>query len=159
MNIPLKSEYLPALFNFLAAGIVFIICFFIDLKFPDYFGLMKELGIVVVYAGFSISLWAAFYLKSAINGMVLPKLNQLVKDGPYRYCRHPVYLGMTIAFIGMAIALRSWLGIISVLLLFLPSEIFRAKLEDAALSEKFGNEWDEYADNTNFFIPKIRIIK
>jgi protein-S-isoprenylcysteine O-methyltransferase Ste14 len=70
--------------------------------------------------------------------------------------RHPVYLGMTIALLGAAISLRSWPGMVAVLLLFLPSEIYRAWLEERALSAKFGGEWLKYAARTSFILPFIR---
>jgi len=62
-------------------------------------------------------------------------------------------LGITIAFIGLTIALKSWLGLLVVFLIFLPSEIHRAILEEKLLSEKFGEEWIDYKNNTSFFIP------
>jgi protein-S-isoprenylcysteine O-methyltransferase Ste14 len=40
-----------------------------------------------------------------------------------------------------------------VFIFFLPSEIYRAKLEEKALHEKFEKEWEEYIRNTGFFLP------
>jgi protein-S-isoprenylcysteine O-methyltransferase Ste14 len=45
------------------------------------------------------------------------------------------------------------LQLLAVLLIFLPSEIYRAKLEEKLLSEKFGDKWIVYKNNTSFFIP------
>lgn len=146
-------EYLPAVLNLFAAAIIMIISFSDYFKFSIQFVNAKLVGIVIVYIGMGIFLWASFYLKRAIAGMIQPRLDNLVTNGPYKYCRHPVYLGMTIAFIGLAFALKSWLGLLSVLLMFLPSEIHRAKLEEKLLLEKFGEEWMTYKNNTSFFIP------
>ena len=84
-----------------------------------------------------------------------PRLEYLVKNGPYRFISHPVYLGFTIAIIGPAVANRSWLGMIAALTLFLPIEIYRAKLEEKVLTEKFGSEWDNYVSQTGFIFPFI----
>jgi protein-S-isoprenylcysteine O-methyltransferase Ste14 len=43
-----------------------------------------------------------------------------------------------------------------VFLLFLPSEIYRAKLEEKALESKFGSEWEDYTAQTGFFLPYVR---
>ena len=148
-----KSEYLPAIINLFAAAVIMIISFSGYFKFSILPVNAKLIGIIIVYIGIGIFIWAWFYLKRAIAGMIQPRLNNLVTNGPYKYCRHPVYFGMTISFIGMAFALRSWLGLLAVLIIFLPSEIYRAKLEEKSLSEKFGEDWTTYKNNTSFFIP------
>jgi len=85
--------------------------------------------------------WASFYLKGAITRIIQPRLNNIVINGPYKYCRHPLYYGISVALIGVTIALKSWLGLITVLFIVLPSEIHRAKLEEKLLLERFGDEW------------------
>ena len=149
------SEYLPAIFNLLAAACVFLFSFLIDFRFSLSRGIAKTIGMLLVGIGMSMVLYAALYIKGAFLGEVEPRLKVLVKDGPYRMVRHPVYLGMTIALAGIPVALRSWSGLIGVLVLFLPSEIYRAKLEEQALSKKFGSEWDNYAAQTGFILPLI----
>ena len=67
-----------------------------------------------------------------------------------------VYLGMTIALFGVTVSLRSWLGMISVFLLFLPTEIYRAKLEEKALFRLFGAEWESYLSQAGFFLPIVQ---
>jgi len=119
-------EYLPAVLNLFAASIIIIISFSDYFKFSIPSINAKLVGIIIVYIGMGIFLYASFYLKRAITGMIQPRLDNLVTKGPYKYCRHPVYLGITIAFIGLTIALKSWLGLLVVFLIFLPSEIHRA---------------------------------
>ncbi len=146
-------EYMPAVINLFSAAIIMFVSFSDYFKFSIPFINEKLLGIIIVYIGMGIFIWASFYIKRAIAGMIKPTLNNLVINGPYKYCRHPVYFGITAAFFGLAFALKSWLGILSVLLIFLPSEMYRAKLEEKLLSEKFGKEWITYKNNTRFFIP------
>lgn len=117
---------------------------------------MKIIGIIIVYIGVGIFIWAAIYLKKAISGFISPRLDYIVKDGPFKFSRHPVYFGMIVAMFGLAISLRSWLEMLAVLFLFLPSEIHRAKLEEKELSNKFGKVWIDYVNKTNFFFPKFK---
>jgi protein-S-isoprenylcysteine O-methyltransferase Ste14 len=35
----------------------------------------------------------------------------------------------------------------------LPTEIYRAKLEEKALAQKFGAEWENYSKKTGFILP------
>jgi protein-S-isoprenylcysteine O-methyltransferase Ste14 len=147
------NRYLPAILNIFSAIAVFLVSFLVDLRIPMSKGMAKVLGLIIVYAGMALVAWAAFYIKEAMAGVVEPRLEVLVKDGPYRFVRHPVYVGTAIALAGVTVVLRSWLGLLSVALLFLPTELHRAKLEEQALARKFGTEWEAYARQTNFFLP------
>lgn len=149
------KEYLPSVLNMFAAACVFLFSLYLDLRFAFSRDIAIVVGVLLVGIGMSIVLYAAYYLKGAFMGEVEPRLDFLVKEGPYRIVRHPVYLGMTIALAGVPVALRSWVGLLAVFILFLPSEIFRAKLEEKALAKKFGSEWDNYAAETGFFLPVI----
>jgi protein-S-isoprenylcysteine O-methyltransferase Ste14 len=53
-------------------------------------------------------------------------------------------------------ASRSWVGLLAAAGLFLPTAVYRAKLEEKALSQEFGVEWQEYARSVGFFSPSIR---
>ncbi len=147
------SEYLPGILNGVTGVGVLLLSFVVELRFAVSSALAKPLGLIIVALGMSLAIWASVHIKSAILGEVEPRIEVLVQEGPYRFVRHPVYLGMTIALIGATIALRSWLGMIGVFLLFLPSEIYRARLEDRALLRKFGTNWTNYAAQTSFVFP------
>jgi len=107
----------------------------------------------------AIIIWAVYHLKKGILGGIEPENDVLVKTGPYKCIRHPVYLGMTIAMLGIPVAFESWIGLLAVLIFFLPTEIYRAKSEEKALSGKFGKEWDEYKRETGFFLPVKKRVK
>ncbi|MCF6466071.1 methyltransferase family protein [Clostridium sp. Cult2] len=151
-----KNEFLPSILNVIAGIGVFIISFLVEIRVPISTEVAKFLGLFIVSVGITLVIWSAMHIKEAFFGEVEPKLDVLVKNGPYRFIRHPVYLGMTIAFTGLPIALRSWLGLIGVFFLFLPSEIYRAKLEEKALKSKFGSEWEDYTAQTGFMLPYVR---
>lgn len=150
------NKYLPGILNGITGIGVILISFLIEYRFSMSRGISRPLGFFMVAAGMLLAVWAAVHIKGAILGEVAPKLDVLVKTGPYRFVRHPVYLGMTISFVGVAVSLRSWSGMIIVFLLFLPTEIFRAKLEEKALLRLFGSEWENYGSQTGFILPFIR---
>jgi protein-S-isoprenylcysteine O-methyltransferase Ste14 len=150
------NEFIPAILNGVSGIGIFLISFLVDWRFPMSKATAKPLGMLIVAAGMALVIWAAVHIKRAFLGEVEPRLEILVQNGPYRFIRHPVYLGMTIAIAGLTIALRSWLGLIGVFLLFLPSEIYRAKLEERALLHKFGGKWENYKARTGFILPSSR---
>jgi len=147
------EKYLPASLNVLSALAVFILSFLMRYQFPLDIRTAKIAGLVLVYTGMALAAWATFYIKGAVFGMVEETRGILVKNGPYRLVRHPVYLALTVAILGIPVSLGSWPGLVAVFLLFLPTEIYRAKLEDKALALKFGKEWEEYAGKTRFMLP------
>ncbi len=76
----------------------------------------------------------------------------LVKDGIYRYIRHPQYLGIFLMMIGMLI---QWPTIITLIMFpVLVVTYYRlAKREEEIMVKEFGDEYLEYRERTPAFIP------
>jgi protein-S-isoprenylcysteine O-methyltransferase Ste14 len=142
--------------NLVAVVLVFYISYLTKLGFslPENLN-RKILGLIIVYLGMAIVVWAVWHLRKGIFGGIEPEKNHLVKTGPYKHIRHPVYLGMTIAMLGIPIFFVSWMGLLAVLIIFLPTEIYRAILEEKLLASKFGKEWDEYKGKSGFLFPPL----
>jgi protein-S-isoprenylcysteine O-methyltransferase Ste14 len=149
------NDNVPAILNVFAGLIVLFISFTVELRFQVPRETAKGLGLFIVATGMFLVIWAATYLKGAFLGEVEPRGDVLVREGPFVLVRHPVYLGMVIALLGAVIVLRSWPGLLGVFLLFLPSEIYRAKLEEKALARRLGAEWHDYAASKGFILPMV----
>ncbi len=82
------------------------------------------------------------------------KSQKLVTDGPYKYIRHPLYLGETLRNFGIVVILSSLYGILLVMIAtaFL---LFRMNLEEEMLVEAFGSDYEDYKKNTKRLIPYI----
>lgn len=81
--------------------------------------------------------------------------HQLIRHGPYARVRHPIYLGMLLFLLGLAVALGHWLQLIAALPLFLAGTSIRTKLEDRLLESEFGPEFTDYARTTPSMIPRL----
>jgi len=113
------------------------------------------LGLLLFVLGFAIFAWAVAYLRTASLGVVAPVTEELAMVGAYRLVRHPQYLGIVVALVGLTVALRSLWALAATLVLFVPVSICRAKLEERAVARRFGALWDDYVSRTKFLIPGI----
>jgi protein-S-isoprenylcysteine O-methyltransferase Ste14 len=117
--------------------------------------LIKPLGFAVFAGGMLLFIACVIYLKRAFLGDVEPVTDRLIATGPHRWVRHPLYLSMILATIGLAIAFRSlWVSVI-VLFVFVPAGLWRARLEEQALEPRFGQEWEDYVAGTYFILPPV----
>ena len=67
-------------------------------------------------------------------------------SGPYRYTRHPLYLGSSLIGVGMAIIANN-LVVALIVIAYLAMTLTAAmRSEEAHLREKFGDAYDAYAE-------------
>jgi protein-S-isoprenylcysteine O-methyltransferase Ste14 len=132
---------------------VIVVSLFINLRINELVYEIKSIGWVLLVTGLIVFGWAFIFIKHAILGLDNSESNILITNGPYKFVRHPIYLGMIISLSGVALILRSWPGIIIVLIIFIPSVIYRIKNEENYLLERYKEQWREYYNNTPAFIP------
>lgn len=145
--------YLPGTLNAVAGIAVVGLSLLAGSRLPLPEHVARASGIALVISGMSLVGWAAVHLRGAFMGEVEPVLDTLVNSGPYQYVRHPVYLGMSLALLGVALTLRSWPGMVALGAGFVPTVIYRARLEERALWARFGFVWTRYAARTGFMRP------
>jgi protein-S-isoprenylcysteine O-methyltransferase Ste14 len=82
--------------------------------------------------------------------------HQLVRTGPYRIVRHPIYASMLCAFLAIATMAARPLYVAVGLVLFLAGTEIRVQIEDALLADYFGSEFRDYQRTTPAYIPLLR---
>jgi protein-S-isoprenylcysteine O-methyltransferase Ste14 len=113
------------------------------------------LGAVLVAAGLLLAVWARLKLAGNWSGTVtLKEGHEIVRSGPYRWVRHPIYSGLLLAFIGSAVALGQWRGLVAVLLAAVAFWA-RMRLEERRLGEHFGQTYAEYRRTSWALIPFV----
>lgn len=80
--------------------------------------------------------------------------HRLIKHGIYKHIRHPAYLGTSLFSIGISLIFSSLSGFLLMLALS-SSYLYRIRLEESVLLEKFGDEYREYKKKTKKIIPFI----
>jgi len=85
---------------------------------------------------------------------VIREDHQLITHGIYRYTRHPVYLGVIMAILGLPIFASSLYGLL-IMLVLIPIFLYRIGMEERLLTEEFGDAYRDYQETTSKLVPFI----
>jgi protein-S-isoprenylcysteine O-methyltransferase Ste14 len=80
--------------------------------------------------------------------------HRLIKDGIYKHLRHPAYSGSFLFCFGIPLLFSSLNGFL-VMLALIPCFLYRIKVEEKMLVEKFGNEYLDYMKGTKKLLPYV----
>lgn len=110
-------------------------------------------GLVLVAAGLGFSIWARRWLGRNWSGIVtLKQEHELVRGGPYRWVRHPIYTGLLLAFAGSALARDEWRGALAVAIAWLA--LWRKlRIEEGFMIERFGDAYRRFRREVPALVP------
>jgi protein-S-isoprenylcysteine O-methyltransferase Ste14 len=124
-----------------------------ELLLPELF---RWLGLGLVVLGVAFAVWAIAALGRHYDlELEIHRDHELVRGGPYRFVRHPVYTGLAVHFLGACLATGNLLLIAGTLLVTYPALYLRARTEERLLRERFGAEYDAYARNVGMLVPLL----
>jgi protein-S-isoprenylcysteine O-methyltransferase Ste14 len=110
-------------------------------------------GAALVIVGLAIAVWARRHLGANWSGYAaLKEEHTLIRSGPYRAIRHPIYTGLLLALLGTAVASGTWralLGFALALIVFL----HRIRLEEALMTATFPQEYGRYRGESWALLP------
>ena len=93
------------------------------------------------------------FRKLKTNVYTFNEPDKLVTTGFYRHSRNPMYLGFTIAIIGIAVLYQGAISSFILALVFIVvTDRWYIKFEERAMLKKFGNDYDDYCQNTRRWI-------
>ncbi|MBD9528618.1 isoprenylcysteine carboxylmethyltransferase family protein [Paracoccus sp. PAR01] len=105
-------------------------------------------GTLCVFAAVLGRFWAILYIGGRKNADVM-------RDGPYSLCRHPLYLFSTLGVVGFGLLLQSLtlaIGFGGAALLVLSQT---ARAEERFLRGKFGEAYAEYQSQVPMILPRL----
>ena len=113
------------------------------------------IGVALVALGLGYAVQARRHLGANWSATVtLKQAHSLIRSGPYRRVRHPIYTGLLLAFAGSALALAEWRGLLA-LLLVTGSLWLKLRREERWLLEHFGADYAEYRKTSWALLPGL----
>ena len=124
-----------------------------ELPLPQW---LQWLGVVLGVVSLPLLAWTQLALGSNFSPTLhVRREHTLVKSGPYRYVRHPMYTALFLSLLAILLLTRNWLvggvplvGLCVIVLLRVPHE-------ESAMIEKFGDAYREYMKRTGRFLPRL----
>jgi protein-S-isoprenylcysteine O-methyltransferase Ste14 len=113
------------------------------------------MGVTLTAAGVGFAIWARWHLGANWSAIVsIREEHELIRTGPYRRLRHPIYTGMLLAMAGTALVLGEVRGLLA-FAITLAAFYSKARKEEAWLRREFGEKFEAHAQQTGMFLPKI----
>jgi protein-S-isoprenylcysteine O-methyltransferase Ste14 len=114
-------------------------------------------GGVLAVLGYSLGLWSIAVQLTKGRGTPLPVMptQGLLTTGPFRYCRSPMSFGTILAYLGLAVAAGTIVGIALVVVLAALLILYLKRIEEGELAERFGDAYRTTKREVPFIIPAI----
>jgi protein-S-isoprenylcysteine O-methyltransferase Ste14 len=110
-------------------------------------------GLTVV--GFTFAWWARVHLGRYWSGTItLKEGHRLIRTGPYRLARHPIYTGFLSAVLGSAIAASTGDAMIGFVLI-VGSIVLKMHREEALMTREFPDEYRQFKAEVPALIPFV----
>ncbi len=102
-------------------------------------------GAVMGIAGFILTMWSWGLFKRQHLAICLPeKTSHITKAGPYRFSRNPMYLGMVLIMLGLALYIGTVPFYLSALGYFAILRVVFIPFEEYKLAKAFGETYMQY---------------
>ena len=115
-------------------------------------------GVILGALGLLLRLWAVLTLRERYTRtLLLQDEHRIERGGPYRFVRHPGYLGSLLTLNGVAMASGSVAALLASLAATLAAYAYRIRVEDAMLVAAFGAAYEQYRLRTRALLPSLPV--
>ena len=112
------------------------------------------IGLGMMPAGLGFRAWSMQSLGASYSRTLRVRGSQeIVMSGPYKFIRHPGYLGSILAWVGSALAAANWIALAVIVPLVTGVYVYRISAEEAMLSRAFGEKYVQYRKSTWRLLP------
>jgi len=115
------------------------------------------IGIVLILTSLFL-LWRS-HADLGINFALTPGVHgeqSLIREGVYRHVRHPMYTSLWLWAFSMPLLLHNLVAGAIFMVIFGAFYIARVPLEEAHMTEKFGDDYKQYMEETGRLMPRMK---
>lgn len=123
---------------------------------PGSYTWLRPLALGILVIGLGVRAAAIVTLGRAFSANVAVRAGQrLERSGLYSVVRHPSYLGLELILLACALHSRTWACFAIVLVPSTLAVLYRIHVEESALSQAFGDDYEDYSRSTRRLIPGV----
>jgi protein-S-isoprenylcysteine O-methyltransferase Ste14 len=110
-------------------------------------------GLALIALGVGTAIWGARAMLAADTNIdpTLPT-TAVVTSGPFRFSRNPLYLALTLLYIGLTLAFNTWWGIVMLVPLLIIMHRGVVRREERYLEQKFGESYRQYRSKVRRYL-------
>ena len=117
---------------------------------------LRWVGLALIVLGVGFALWAIATLGRHYDlELEVHRDHELVRTGPYRLVRHPIYTGLGLHFVGACLATGNIVLCAGTFLVTFPALYLRARTEERLLRERFPEKYEAYAREVGMLVPLL----
>lgn len=106
---------------------------------------VRSIGYLLLALGIILPAWSAYIFRQRETNIIPYKSpDKMVVEGPFRFSRNPMYLGMLLVTIGVAVRLGSLESLMFVVLFFAVANWWYIPFEEMKMKAVFGEAFDDY---------------
>lgn len=155
LPVDLAKKLVPLRPPLIVGGLVGLAFFAHLLPFTHVFEFkIMDLGIVFCAGGTGVLLWAFFLFKKHGNDVLptAPKAALLLTKGPYMFTRNPMYVGMVVIMLGIALLFGTLPFFVAAALFYFILNSAHIPFEEHKLENQFGETYRAYMKRTRRWI-------
>lgn len=115
-------------------------------------------GVTFGGLGLALRLWAVLTLRERYSKtLLIQEEHRIERGGPYRWVRHPGYLGSLLTLNGIALASGNGAVFLASLIATLAAYTYRIRIEDKMLVAALGDPYVEYQRRVRPLLPIPRL--
>ena len=116
---------------------------------------IRVAGFVLALAGLLFAVWGRIHLGKYWSGIItLKEGHELIRTGPYRFVRHPLYTGFLTAVVGSAIVSATADAFVGCALI-MAAYLIKIRREESVLMREFGDKYQQYRTQVRALVPYV----